>query len=167
MVDDCLAIAECGVESVKTNAYLNSKIEMKKLSLNEDKCKKIHIGKVNKNCPELRAHDQIMKKATEEKYLGNYLAESGKDNKNVEYKARIGTTATSKIMNILKEVNVGSYYFQVAFLLRQAILLSSMLLNFDASLKLTQKNMRMLEKVDESLLRRVFSTLKSACPNFN
>ena len=66
-------------------------------------------------------------------------------------------------MNILKEVNVGSHYFQVALLLRQAILLSSMLLNFDASLKLTQKNMRMLEKVDESLLRRVFSTLKSAC----
>ena len=45
MVDDVLTISECGLKSIESNAYVNSKIEMKKLTLNENKCKKVHIGK--------------------------------------------------------------------------------------------------------------------------
>ena len=135
---------------------------MKKLSLNEDKCKKIHVGKKNTDCPELHAHDKTMKNSSSEKYIGNYLSEDGKDDKNIEYKAEVGTTASSKIMNILNEVNVGSHHFAVAFLLRQAILLSSMLLNFEASLKISKKNIKLLERVDENLLRRIFSAPKSS-----
>ena len=29
MVDDILAISECGVQSIVTNAYINTKVEMK------------------------------------------------------------------------------------------------------------------------------------------
>ena len=46
MVDDLLGVVECGVKSVKLNSYLNSKTNMKKLQYGEDKCYKIHVGKV-------------------------------------------------------------------------------------------------------------------------
>ena len=41
MIDDVVSIAECGVESIKSNTFVNSSIEMKKLPLNVKKCKKI------------------------------------------------------------------------------------------------------------------------------
>ena len=42
MVDDILTISDCGLKSVESNAFVNSKIEMKKLTLNTDKysCRK-------------------------------------------------------------------------------------------------------------------------------
>ena len=55
MVDDIAAIGVCGVPSVEVNAYINAKIEGKKLSLNPKKCHKIHIGK-KKIRPNLKAH---------------------------------------------------------------------------------------------------------------
>ena len=44
MIDDILAVSECGTNSVKTNAIINSFIDSKKLKLSDKKCKKIHIG---------------------------------------------------------------------------------------------------------------------------
>ena len=53
MIDDLLSISECGVESVKSNAFLNSKTNIKKLQFGGDKCYKLHIGKKKHLCPEL------------------------------------------------------------------------------------------------------------------
>ena len=58
MMDDILAITECGSSSVETNAFLNAQIELKNLNLNKAKCHQIHIGKVNQYCPDLKAHDK-------------------------------------------------------------------------------------------------------------
>ena len=33
-IDDVLAIAKCGVDSIETNAYINTQFELKKLPLN-------------------------------------------------------------------------------------------------------------------------------------
>ena len=65
MVDDILTISEFGINSVKSNAYINSKIEMKKLTLNSEKCKKIHVA-----C--LHAHEKEMKGSSEDKYIGDF-----------------------------------------------------------------------------------------------
>ena len=72
-IDDIAAFSICGQNSVKLNTYLNTKIEMKKLSLNQDKCKKMHFGKSNDLCPESKVHDKTMKRSSYEKYLGNYI----------------------------------------------------------------------------------------------
>ena len=42
-VDDIAAFAKCGQDSLKLNIFLNRKVEMKKLQLNKEKCKKLHI----------------------------------------------------------------------------------------------------------------------------
>ena len=43
--DNIAAISNCDQSSVQLNTYLNTKIEMKKLSLNSNMCKKMHFGK--------------------------------------------------------------------------------------------------------------------------
>ena len=46
----------------------------------------------------------------------------------------------------------GKYHFEVAMVLRSSLLLSSILLNSEAWTSLTNKNIRTLEQIDESLL---------------
>ena len=161
MIDEILTISKCGIDSIESNAYINSKIEMKKLTLNTDKCKKIHVGKNEKYCHTLYSHDKEMKSSSQEKYIGDIISRDGNNTKNIKYKAGVGISANSKIMNILREVHVGSHYFRVGIILRQAILISSMLLNFDSYLKITQENLNLLKQVNENILRRILGAYKS------
>ena len=55
MVDDALAITECGFKASEMNAYLNTKTNIKKLQYGVEKCYKMHVGKHcnSEICPEL------------------------------------------------------------------------------------------------------------------
>ena len=77
MVDDVMSIKKCS-ESTNINATINAFMEMKKLTLSKKKCNRIHIGKVNEMCQELKVHETIMKNSESEKYLGDYIDKSGK-----------------------------------------------------------------------------------------
>ena len=79
MVDDMLAISNCGQESVSMNTYINTHVELKKLKLHtpdlkgKTKCHRMHVGSKNQCCPELRVHDTIMQTVSEETYLGDVI----------------------------------------------------------------------------------------------
>ena len=61
MIDDVLAISNCGNESVKMNAIVHSKIDTKQLMFGTKKCFKLHIGNKSKStCPTLKVHGQEM-----------------------------------------------------------------------------------------------------------
>ena len=64
-------------------------------------------------------------------------------------------------MTILKETSLGVYYFVIATVLRDTILLSSMLLNIEVAFGISASEMRKLEIADKVLLRRVLSTGRS------
>ena len=130
----------------------------KNLNLNKDKCHQIHIGKQNENCPSLKAHNHLMKKVNQDKYLGDILSSSANNDDNIKSKISNGMGAISNILNILREVSLGGFYFKIAFLLRQTIFLSTILLNSEAWVNLTQKNIEELEKIDQILLKRIFES---------
>ena len=44
MVDDILTVSEAGSKSIKMNATVQSKIDVKKLELGQSKCFKMNIG---------------------------------------------------------------------------------------------------------------------------
>ena len=44
MVDDILTVSEAGIKSIKMNAAVQSKMDVKKLELGKEKCFKINIG---------------------------------------------------------------------------------------------------------------------------
>ena len=88
MVDDLLAVAKCGKESLEVNTYLNAQIELKKLKFHtpdvngKSKCNVIHVGKKNTLCPTLLVHGYIMGRVTEDTYLGDIISGDGKNTKN-------------------------------------------------------------------------------------
>ena len=51
-------------------------IESKNLRLSGQKCYQIHIGNGHQACPQLRVHEQPMKVAKKEKYLGDMIDQS-------------------------------------------------------------------------------------------
>ena len=79
-----------------------------------------------------------------------------KINENIRSKISNGMGAISNILNILREVSLGEFYFEIALLLRQTIFLSTVLLNSEAWINLTAKNIEDLEKIDQILMKRIF-----------
>ena len=69
-------------------------------------------------------------------------------------------------MQILESVLFGKYYFEVALILRSSFLLSSILLNSEAWVNVTDKNIRDLEKIDENLLSKIMNYDKNSSNAF-
>ena len=77
---DINATSKCGMDSVRLNTYINTQIELKKLRFHvpdkngKTKCHKLHIGKSDSSCPELKVHGTIMERVTEDTYLGDIIS---------------------------------------------------------------------------------------------
>ena len=61
----------------------------------------------------------------------------------------------NQIMQILESTFFGKYFFEVAMVLRESLFLSSLLLNSEAWVSYTEKDVRILEQCDEILLTRI------------
>ena len=87
MIDDTLAVSECGNPAIRKNAVVNSFIEAQRLTLSEDKSVVLHFGKTAKcivPCPKLKVHNNIMSKKESTKYHGNILSTKGNNTHNIE-----------------------------------------------------------------------------------
>ena len=180
LVDDLILISDCGYKTTKINTFINSKTNMSKLYFSAEKCKQMHVGKMknetlcknlevegweekvakNKTTGKYETIDvevgPIKMKTTEEtKYLGSIIQSNGSNEKEINARAGRGTGLTNEIMNILQSIVFGRYHFEAAIILRNSILLGSMLTSSECWLGLTQKQVRKLEMVDEMLLERV------------
>ena len=69
-------------------------------------------------------------------------------------------------MDILGSVYFGKYYFEVALVLRSSLLLSSLLLNSEAWVNLSEKDIRGLEQTDEILLSRILEAESNTSNTF-
>ena len=80
MVDDTLAVSECGYQAVRKNAVVNSFMETQRLRLSSEKSVVLHYGKEGKctlPCPDLKVHKETMAKKESTKYLGQILSSYG------------------------------------------------------------------------------------------
>ena len=77
MVDDVLGVNSCSNDVVTSSATINSFMELNKLKLSSTKCSKMHIGKQNLKCPELKVHNNDLKTSVQEKYLCDVLSSQG------------------------------------------------------------------------------------------
>ena len=167
MVDDTLAITECGKDSIKKNAAINSFIETRRLEMHEDKSVVIHIGKQEKckhTCPELKVHDSKMPATAVTKYLGNYVNSKGTHTTTIEERRNKGWGKVATIMGILGEVAMGTHKIEAGLLLRKAILHSSLLFTAEAWSNVNTKEIKRLEQVDTHLLKLLLEG-HSKCPS--
>ena len=155
-VDDVLTIAKCGNDAVVNNAIVNAFTESKKLEYNRKKCKKIHIGKTNDICPELKVHNGKLAESESEKYLGVLITSTGKIKPNINSRREKGFGIASEILSILEEVPLGKFKVQIGLILRQAMLINGILHNSEVWSDLILSEVKLLEDVDEYLLRSIF-----------
>ena len=139
------------------NSFINFKTASKKLQFGVTKCKKLHIGKVcdDFKCQTLSVDNWVevviedeeqsdmkikdcftgkvdIEETDNEKYLGDIISKDGKNMKNVKARVSKGTGIVNKMMTMLEGIPFGKYYFQVAIMLRNSLLVSSVLCNSEA-----------------------------------
>ena len=157
MIDDVASFSECGTESVKTNAIINAKVESKKLSFGPKKCFNLHIGRQPEKCQSLKVHENDMNIKTYETYLGDVVCSSGENNLNINHKVTKGVSAVSQIVSMLNQVSLGHYYFEIALVMRETMLVSKMLSNSEVWYNITKDQYTKLERIDEMFIRRMFN----------
>ena len=96
-----------------------------------------------------------MKVKTEQVYLGDLVSSDGTHTKKVQNRSNKAIGTINQIMSILEATYFGKYYFEVAVILRQSLFLSSILLNSEAWINYTEKDVRILEQCDENLLTKI------------
>ena len=82
-----------------------------------------------------------MKVKQEQTYLGDVISSDGKHTKNVQARKNKGLGVITQITQILDTVMFGKYYFEVAMVLRSSLLLSSLLLNSEAWVNLSDSDL--------------------------
>ena len=161
MVDDLMAVSKCGLQSISLNTFLTTQIEMKKLKFHipdkdgKSKCHKIHVGKDSKFCPQLKVHGTIMETVQEDTYLGDVISGDGKNTKNISKRIAKGLGIISSITNLLDKISLGSFYFEMAILLRESMFLNGILTNAEIWHNVQKKEIEELEELDRSLLRKI------------
>ena len=161
MIDDAIAVSECGADSVVVNALIQSKVELKNLRLGKSKCFKMHVGKNESNCPNLKVHEEDMLTSKREKYLGDIISSDCKINLNIEERYNKGIGIANQIISLLKEISFGHHYFEMAVLFRQSMLVNSILCNSEVLYGLNKTHIETLESVDKYFWRKVFGSFIS------
>ena len=113
------------------------------------KCHKLHIGKESQVCPKLLVHEQEMDKSVKEKYLGDFISNTGKNKENIQSRINRGYGIVADILAILEEVPLGKHKIEIGLLLRQSLFLNGILFNSEAWSDITEKDVSDIEKIDE------------------
>ena len=118
--------------------------------------KRIHIQKQQNNkkeCKKLKVHEKELMDADKEKYLGDILNKGGNIRDTIQDRKNKGFGIVSEICAILNYIPLGKHKLEIGLLLRQAMLINSMLFNSEAWHAIKKKDIKILESVDEHLLR--------------
>ena len=97
----------------------------------------------------------------DEKYLGDIISNDGRNLKNLKARVDKGNGIVKRILDILDSIPFGKLFFQVAILLRNSLLVSSVLCNSETWFNLTKAELQLLESVDLMFLRKLLRTTKS------
>ena len=101
------------------------------------------------------------KKRMKNKYLGDIISNDGRNIKNIKARVSKGKGINSKILTMLEGIPFGNFYFEVAIILRNSLLVSSLLCNSEAWYNVTKAELELLEFVDVILLRSILRAPKA------
>ena len=104
---------------------------------------------------QLLAHNTHMNSVQSEIYLGDCISSDLTNTLNIRSRCNRAIGTTSQIMTILNQVSQGFHFFTIGLILREAILISKLLLNSEVWVKLTTPQINLLEQADLTLQRRI------------
>jgi hypothetical protein len=190
VVDDLITVSESGYKSAKMNSFINAKTAIKKLQFGPDKCHVIHVGRnqeAYKNVdhyvegwkmqevqdiftgePHIEeAYDGEHGMTAEgvQKYLGQMISSDSTNTKNIEILRNKGIGLQNKIVQILSAISAGKFHFEMAIILRNSLLISSILSSSETWYGLTLAEIVRLEQVDEMLWLNILECSSSVPRN--
>ena len=157
MIDDICSISKCGTSSIVLNATINNKVESKRLEFGAKKCFQIHVGKNSRSCPSLKVHQTRMTKTTSERYLGDTIDQGLNHDITIQKRCNSAIGTISDILVILSQVSQGHQYIHIGLIMREAILVSKLLLNVEVWPKLTKALAIKFEQTDLALQRKLLN----------
>ena len=180
MVDDTVTITEVGHKTQQMNAFFNVKAAEKKLQFSELKShtmvvhKSKHINEVselkvdiwnqthdeNNTFHETFDHEHKLKDTIQTKYLGCILSNDGSNSKNIKIKVSKAIGTRNVIKTLIK--GLGKYTIESGIIYFKSLLRGSVLYAAEAMVNLKEKDIKLLEKAEESTLRDLLKTEFSA-----
>ena len=179
-VDDLLDINRCGEETVRMNEYTRNEINKRKLQLSYDKCARMHIKGKGEKEGENKCQKVVIDMWKEEKqrkgskieiedrhagpveiksvdtyvYLGDTVRSDGSSKDNVKQRIKKGYGIVRDIMQILDGLFLGPFFFEALKQLRDSMLISVITHNLEVSSNITNADLKALEDLDLSLLKK-------------
>ena len=101
--------------------------------------------------------EEEVKEADYTKYLGQIISNDGTNIKNTENRAQVGIGLVNKIETTLKNTPGGKYHFELAVLMRNAVLISSIISSSEIWYNINESEYRKLEQTDEMLLKKILN----------
>ena len=167
------------------NTMINTCASIMGLQFGSEKCVKIHIGKnhnidicgkgkvdawvdevnISEEGEDTLIYKYIgkvdMKNVEDKKYLGQILSNDLKNDKNINYKVNKSYGNVNKIITTLIERPFGKFTFQAATVMRNGILIGSLLNKSETWIQLTKKNIEEIEKPDKVLKDKLLDSKSS------
>ena len=188
LVDDIVGISEAGYKAQQQNVFINLKTAEKTLQFGVAKCKSMLISK---DCDSVFSSDIMVDKwevkyeenpmtgdlclnenfsgqtkieqTDKQMYLGFVISSTGDNMVNIEHIKKKSFGIIRKIFNRLNTLNLQQYYFECSIILLNVILRPSILYACEAYYNLKENEIRQIERIEESFLRKVLNTTKG-CP---
>ena len=89
-----------------------------------------------------------METVSELVYLGDIVTNCGRNMTNIKSRVSKGIGIIGQIFTILESITFGSHFFTIALLLRQSMLLNSVLVNCEAWYDLSTKELKEISQLD-------------------
>ena len=168
MIDDVFSISNCGPESTQIQEYLNIKTASKKLQYATEKTFQMHVGKKNpgyrcensyidswksdlKRTNEHYEGEVKVKQTFQTKYLGEVISSDGTNTANITNRKGRGFGTVKDIVNMLDNMCLGPYMYQKAVVLRDSMLVGTLLSCSEVWYNVTESEVGQLEQVDKGL----------------
>ena len=180
MVDDILTFSESGHKTMRMNAFITAKIACKKLQFGPKKCFVIHTSREHEDVRNLELYvdgwemknvkdvetgmerrqdiyegDMEVSHISSEKYLGQVISSDSKNTRNIEKIRNKGIGIQNRVIQMLEAMPGGQFHFEIAIILRNSHIISSMLSSSEVWYGITQVELEQLEQVDEMWVRNL------------
>ena len=176
-VDDTLDINKCGKEAKDMNKYTNDEINKRKLQLNQDKCKRIHVSKnktIRRTCEDLHIDSWETEKIEDEEgiklvdkhvgtskiktvekaeYLGSIITYNGSNKETIQDRISKSLGNIRDISHIPQNMHFGKFQMNAFKLLRHTMIDSILTYNLEVMHNLSKQEVKSLDKVDMTLIR--------------
>ena len=85
------------------------------------------------------------------------ISSTRKNEKNILNKANQGVGSVSRIFSMLSQVSLGHFYFEIALIMRDSMLVSKLVSTSEEWYDVTKQEYKKLESVYEMFYRRLFN----------